>query len=325
MASADSWTTIESDPGVFTELLERIGVKNAEVQELYELGGEQLKELEPVYGLIFLFKFKSSLYTAQATEQTDQVYFAKQIINNACATQAMLSILLNADENEVEIGDQLRNLREFTADFPPDMRGVAIGNAEGVRQAHNSFAPPEAQLSDPESRKATDSDELYHFVSYVHKAGALWELDGLQEGPIKCCECAKEEWLARASEVINTRISTYTSQEIRFNLMAIVRDARTALRGRTAALQRRLEEGGGDVDDTVRGEILREKAAVEDALAVRERERERWRTENARRKHNYVPLIFNLLQAMAERDELLPLVQKAAAGHGKGGLGPGGA
>lgn len=81
--------------------------------------------------------------------------------------------------------------QDFTADFPPDMRGVAIGNADGIRQAHNSFAPPEAQLSDPESRKATDSDELYHFVSYVHKAGALWELDGLQEGPIRCCECAK--------------------------------------------------------------------------------------------------------------------------------------
>ena len=64
-----------------------------------------------MYGLIFLFKFKSSLYTSQATEQTDQVYFAKQIINNACATQAMLSILMNADGEDLDIGDQIRNLR----------------------------------------------------------------------------------------------------------------------------------------------------------------------------------------------------------------------
>lgn len=85
----------------------------------------------------------------------------------------------------------MSGVQEFTADFPPDMRGVAIGNADGIRLAHNSFAPPEAQLSDPESRKATDSDDVYHFVSYVHKAGALWELDGLQEGPIRCCDCSK--------------------------------------------------------------------------------------------------------------------------------------
>jgi hypothetical protein len=34
MASSDSWTTIESDPGVFTELLERIGVIGAEVRAI---------------------------------------------------------------------------------------------------------------------------------------------------------------------------------------------------------------------------------------------------------------------------------------------------
>lgn len=131
----------------------------------------------------------------------------------------------------------------------------------------------------------------------------------------------QEEWLARASEVINTRISTYTTQEIRFNLMAIVRDPRAGLQARVGALQKRVQEDGADLDETLRQEIVREKESLEDALAARERERERWRRENARRKHNYVPLIFNLLQAMAERDELMPLVQKASGASGKPGNG----
>ena len=66
----------------------------------------------PVYGLIFLFKWDPTLKTEKpATEEDAPVYFAQQIINNACATQAMLSILLNQPDSELEIGDQLKQLR----------------------------------------------------------------------------------------------------------------------------------------------------------------------------------------------------------------------
>lgn len=84
-----------------------------------------------------------------------------------------------------------RGVQEFTSDLGPDMRGEIIGNADSIRVAHNSFSPPEAHLTDEKAKRATEEDDVYHFVSYVHKAGAIWELDGLQRGPIKCAECSQ--------------------------------------------------------------------------------------------------------------------------------------
>ena len=41
------------------------------------------------------------------------------MIKNACATQAILSVLLNADHPDVALGSVLENLKKFTAGFDP--------------------------------------------------------------------------------------------------------------------------------------------------------------------------------------------------------------
>ena len=85
------------------------------------------------------------------------VWFANQLSDDACASQAILNVLLNC--KGVDIGP---HLREFAADtekmspvvssmlsiayqsslkpVPSQMRGLAISNSSHIREAQNSLA-----------------------------------------------------------------------------------------------------------------------------------------------------------------------------------------
>jgi len=284
-----SWCTIESDPGVFTELVEKFGASGCEFAELYALDDDELARLQPVFGLIFLFKWTGETDERPCVDKVPGLFFAKQVVSNACATQAILGCLLNSEAEELTLGPALDELKTFAADLPFDMRGLAIENAEKIRTAHNAFARPEPFVSD--EKKATKDDDVFHFITYVPFQGRVYELDGLRPGP---CDLGAvgDSWLGVARSAIQQRIEKYSASEIKFNLMAIIRDKR-------AVLREKIGEGGPFVSD------------YESDLAQEVAKRDAWSRENVRRHHNYVPLVVDLFKALAEKGTLPGMINGA--------------
>ncbi|PUU83655.1 ubiquitin carboxyl-terminal hydrolase [Tuber borchii] len=266
------WNTIESDAGVFTYLVDNLGVKNVQFEEMIALDADYLKQQSPVYGVIFLFKYPvGQKKTDEAVDgqydfvASENIFFANQTIQNACATQAILSVLLNRED--LDLGDQLREFKEFTQAFPAELRGEALSNSELIRGVHNSFARS-SPFIDEGTRAATEDDDLYHFIAYTPINGILYEIDGLQPSPISHGRCTEEEFSEKIIPVLQRRIERYPATEIRFNLLAMVQD----LRIRAAEI--------GDVE----------------MVAREDEKRKMWIWENELRRHNFVGFAHEVLK-----------------------------
>lgn len=289
---------------MFTFLLNNLGAKDVQFEELLTLEPEALAALDPVYGVIFLFKYPTDAPYAATDKPLDgtfdydaseRIFFAAQTIQNACGTQALLSVLLNKDEEGgsssggssgargdgtgIDIGKPLREFRDFTMVLPPEFRGEALSNSELIRDVHNSFAKS-SPFVDETQRTSGEPEDAFHFIAYTPINGTLYELDGLQPAPISHGPCgdgssgsgSANEFPTKVMDVLQRRIARYDMSEIRFNLMAMVRDPRVRARaiGDTETIER--EDG----------------------------KRRDWQYENALRRHNFVGFAGAVLQDVVE-------------------------
>lgn len=199
----------------------------------------------------------------QDEEKINEMFFAKQMISNSCATHALISVLLNCAHEELSLGPTLTKLKEHTKVMDPENRGYAIGNLPEIAKAHNSHASfsslynrnkPPSHLSymisgnQRTNLQQQKKHEAYHFVSYVPIKNRLYELDGLKNYPIDHGPLdPKKDWTEKFKQVIKQRLANRSgddptvSNDIRYNLMAVVPDKRSCLRTKIKILKNQRE------------------------------------------------------------------------------------
>lgn len=247
----------------------------------------------PVFGVIFLFKWIGSSSESKGTPQDgsydpeavedEGLFFAAQTIQNACGTQAILSVILNNDKSSdstssgadgsrarIEIGPSLREFKDFTTGFDAGLRGESLSNSDLIRETHNSFARSSPFADETQRDPNAGTEDVFHFIGYTAHHGKLYELDGLQPFPISHGDCTPDDFPEKIIPVLQKRIERYPPGEVRFNLMAVCQDLRVKAR---------------DFQDY-------------ESLAREKRKRAQWDWENSLRRHNFVGFTGEVLKGV---------------------------
>ncbi|KAI5855224.1 ubiquitin carboxyl-terminal hydrolase [Tricharina praecox] len=248
------WAPVESEPAIFTELIKEFGVKGVVVQDVYSTDEDTMRGFVNAHGIIFLFRHRDNEEVEGDIETTcpEGVWFANQIVENACASLAMLNILANST---AELGATLSAFKEFAAPLTPPMKGLAVANNPHLRNIHNSFArqsecrdldillteqvktrpfmtaaKPKSKGKGSKKKQAKEEEEeeedydddgpAFHYVAYVHINGALYELDGLQKRPVRVCNCPQSEWTVQVGSTVRERMRRYPKERT-FNLLSV--------------------------------------------------------------------------------------------------------
>lgn len=333
------WNKIEYTPEVFTELIKNIGVKGVQIEEILSYDSLENANI-PIYGLIFIGKyFKNISYTPNILQYWDKdLIFSKQILKNIISTQSLIELILN-NEDKIDIGPNLKELKTSMREMDPLSRTVSFMNNEKIRNEHNKFKVDlsnELNINDNTNDNDNDNDDIYNFITFFHFKNAIYEIDGLQEGPILIENNVDfNDWTKKIKDTLIQRISIYSNNEKQFYLMALIPDKLDQLTNQKDLLISKKNyiekkiEGNNDIKienelislDELNGmnkEQLEEKLKnieleineCNNGINIEKMKMNKYKEENEKRQHNYVPIIFELLKQMSEQDIINELLSE---------------
>ncbi|KAH7280371.1 hypothetical protein KP509_37G064100 [Ceratopteris richardii] len=198
----------------------------AEFVDVYGFDKELLAMVPtPVLAVLLLFPLTDEFEAARAEQKaldkedkliSNNVYFMKQTVGNACGTVALLhAVGNNLSRLNLMQGSYFERFFEASAKLTPDERAAALEKDDEIENVH-SVAANAGETPAPDVNTSVD----LHFICFVCVDGGLYELDGRRPEPIYHGSSSPETLLEDAVEVIKYFIKN-NPNSVNFNVIAL--------------------------------------------------------------------------------------------------------
>ena len=203
------WFPLESNPAVMNHYSANIGADESTFcfNDVFGVEPELLMMIpQPCYALLLLFPVTDQ--TEEATKDAvecvkndpvdEHVWFTRQTVGNACGTIGLLHALLNSTGAvKFKEGSILHKFSQQSVTMTSIERAAVVCDSKELEDAHDSAAQ-----CGQTSAEQSDMNTNLHFVVFVHRDGALYELDGHRERPLFRGKCEESTFLLAAADVV---------------------------------------------------------------------------------------------------------------------------
>ena len=216
------WVPMESNPDVWNSFLTSLGVESKwRFTDVWGLDPEMLAMVpQPVAAVILLYPISENTEkfgrekVASSGAISDEVFFMKQTVGNACGTVGIVHSLLN-NTNRIDVGDTLKTFYSRCDGVSYDDRAKLLEESDAIASKHQSAAET-GQTAPP----SADERVNLHFVAFVSVNGSMYELDGRKEQPVNWGCCTDNELLGCAAKACQEYMACDPG-DLRFTVVAL--------------------------------------------------------------------------------------------------------
>ncbi|XP_050555038.1 ubiquitin carboxyl-terminal hydrolase isozyme L3 [Spodoptera frugiperda] len=218
---------LESNPEVMNKFLQKLGVPSQwSIVDVMGLEPEMLSWVpRPVLSVMLLFPITDAYEEHKQKEESDilskgqevssNIFYMKQFISNACGTVALVHSVANNTDKIVLADGHMKKFLDEAKDMDAPARGKLLEKSDGIIQAHKELAQ-EGQTNTPSAEEPVN----HHFITFVHKDGFLYELDGRKAFPVNHGPTTPDSLLEDAAKVCQAFMAR-DPNEVRFTVIAL--------------------------------------------------------------------------------------------------------